>query len=145
MTVNLENVRWWHVASCWHVKCLALSIMSTSLALCWHRLGCMPSLSILHVDGGGAFGFQCKQHKTSFKRFKRLWKDSWSIILVSSLSSPSFLPFFSNCFQACKISIHCELYIFLIIFPGRHLHLVVVTDKSSRGEVSALLARILTR
>ena len=29
--------------------------------------------------------------------------------------------------------------------PGRHLHLVVVTDKASRGEVAALVARILTR
>ena len=28
---------------------------------------------------------------------------------------------------------------------GRHLHLVVVTDKTSRGEVAALVAKILTR
>jgi len=30
-------------------------------------------------------------------------------------------------------------------YSGRHLHLVVVTDKSSRGEVADLIARILTR
>ena len=32
-----------------------------------------------------------------------------------------------------------------IHLPGRHLHLVVVTDKTSRGEVGALIAKILTR
>ena len=30
-------------------------------------------------------------------------------------------------------------------FSGSHLHLVIVSDKSSRGEVADLIARILTR
>ena len=101
----------WH--DCWPGKCplvaccillaCQMSIMSTYYVylacplLASTRLHAFTfHLACWWTDGGGAFGFHCKQHKTSFKRFKRLWKDSWSIILVShhlsSLSSYECYP-----------------------------------------------------
>ena len=69
----------------------------------------------------------------SFSRCKRLWKGFWSIILVSSSNS---------LLASIKSSRACVMK-----FPssGSHLHLVIVSDKSSRGEVADLIARILTR
>ena len=68
-----------------------------------------------------------------YSRCKRLWKGFWSIILVSSSNS---------LLASIKSSRACVMK-----FPssGSHLHLVIVSDKSSRGEVADLIARILTR